>query len=117
MARLLREKAELVGPAQVQGRLYLVAHYPGLVDSKDKADIVFGELYRLEEGLFLDLLDRFEEYGPAFPTPNEFIRVIRPVSRGPENSINAWVYLFNREVTTLPLIPSGNFYSQDDSFV
>lgn len=114
MARLVAQSCDLVGPAHAQGRLYLAAHYPGMVLSDDPAEQVFGELYRMRdaEGL-LRVLDDYEGFGATQPQPNEFVRervrVTLDQARGGEEAIEAWTYLFNRPVTNLPRILSGRF--------
>src|SRR5262249_3869026 len=43
----LRREASLIGAASIQGRLYSLGRYPGLVESADAGDIVHGEAYAL----------------------------------------------------------------------
>ena len=81
MARLLEQNAEFLGEAQCAGRLYLVRHYPGLVDSDDAADRVSGQLFRLPQPRdVLAKLDDYEGCGEGAVPPHEFIRVMRPVT-------------------------------------
>eukprot|EP01035_Chromulina_nebulosa_P052487 gene52487-71588_t len=47
MSKLLSAGADFLGEASCRGRLYMVAHYPGLLHSDNADDIVFGELFRL----------------------------------------------------------------------
>jgi gamma-glutamylcyclotransferase (GGCT)/AIG2-like uncharacterized protein YtfP len=47
MARLLAGHADFLGEATCRGRLVLVKHYPGLLLSDVRSDIVHGELFRL----------------------------------------------------------------------
>ena len=81
MARLLEQNADFLGEAHCAGRLYLVRHYPGLVDSDDPADRVFGQLFRLRQPRdVLAKLDDYEGCGEAAAPPHEFIRATRPVT-------------------------------------
>lgn len=108
MARRLAAQAALVGPASCQGRLYLVAHYPGIVASDDPADRVIGEVYRLGESALLDALDDYEGCGAGDPPPHEFVRRRHPVRCG-GRAFDAWVYFYTGSVAGLPRIASGDF--------
>jgi gamma-glutamylcyclotransferase (GGCT)/AIG2-like uncharacterized protein YtfP len=109
MARLLAQRAELLGEARCQGRLYLVRHYPGMVLSSEAADQVFGELYRLRDPLpLLATLDAYEGCGAADPKPTEFVRE-RITATLDGRTVQAWTYLYNRPVAHLPRITSGRF--------
>jgi len=110
MARLLGRHAEFVAEARFQGRLFLVRDYPGVVSSDDPAAQVKGDVYRLREpGSLLQRLDAYEECGPGFPAPTEYVREARQVLLADGSRRSAWVYLYNRPVDGLSLIPSGDF--------
>lgn len=113
MARLVAQSCDLVGHAHCQGRIYLAAHYPGMLLSDDPADQVFGELYRMRDAeALLRVLDDYEGFGPHQPQPNEFVRErVRVMLAAASGSapVEAWTYLFNRPVTNLPRIMSGRF--------
>jgi gamma-glutamylcyclotransferase (GGCT)/AIG2-like uncharacterized protein YtfP len=57
-ASLMDVRAELVGPATVEGSLYAIAWFPGFLPEKGKG-LVAGELYRVTPDL-LNELDEFE---------------------------------------------------------
>ena len=60
-AKALGESATLLGPARLRGRLYRVAHYPGLKRSARGNSWVVGELFRLHNPRkLLQALDRYE---------------------------------------------------------
>lgn len=106
--RWLTRYADLVGEATYQGKLYRIADYPGVVPSEDPAHLVWGELYRLRDaGLLLSRLDRYEECGPGFPQPTEYVREVRQVQLRNGPVIPAWVYLYNRPTDCLQPIPSS----------
>lgn len=118
----LRQKAEnplrqhfgagtqLIGPAWLPGALYRIAHYPGAVVTSNPADRVYGELCRIHSpSILLALLDEYEECGPHAPAPAEYRRVVRTVTGANGQQYAAWVYLYNRPVTGLLRIPSGDF--------
>ncbi len=58
-ARLLRKNAVLLGPAEVQGKLYRMSGYPALRPSFSDAKVP-GELWELRNPDVLILLDRYE---------------------------------------------------------
>jgi len=109
MARLLAAHADFLGPAKCRGRLYLVRHYPGLVQSDDPADIAHGELFRLREvDAMLREFDMYEACGEGFAEPTEYVRQMLPVTLDDEVG-EAWTYIYNWPVAELPLIASGRF--------
>jgi gamma-glutamylcyclotransferase (GGCT)/AIG2-like uncharacterized protein YtfP len=110
MAQLLSRRADFIGEARCQGRLYLVKHYPGLVLSNHAADVVFGELYRLRQAdELLHEFDMYEACGKGFAEPTEYVRQVLPVSLHDGSAIDAWTYLYNWPVAQLPRIASGRF--------
>lgn len=110
MAQLLSRSADFIGEARCQGRLYLVKHYPGLVLSDDRADIVFGELYRLRQpGELLREFDMYEACGEGFAEPTEYVRRMLSVRREDGLVSEAWTYIYNWSVERLPRVASGRF--------
>jgi gamma-glutamylcyclotransferase (GGCT)/AIG2-like uncharacterized protein YtfP len=110
MHHLLAKYADFVDKATYQGRLYKVGYYPGVVPSHDPNNAVYGEVYQLHHvDAVLPLLDRYEECGPSFPEPTEYIRVKQDVSLRNGNAVSSWVYLYNLPTETLEPIESGDF--------
>ncbi|MFZ2406958.1 MAG: gamma-glutamylcyclotransferase family protein [Methylobacter sp.] len=110
MHQLLTKYAEFVDDASYQGRLYKIDYYPGAVPSDDPNDAVLGEVYQLHRAdVALPLLDRYEEFGPDFPEPNEYIRRKQTVLFKNGRTVTAWVYVYNRPTEGLELIKSANF--------
>ena len=104
--RLLAGRAELIGPGRMRGRLFLVDYFPGLVDSGDPAEIVVGEVWRLDEPDLLRMLDEFEGCVEAPPL---FVRASRPVAMDGNGTLTAWVYLFARSTAGRRAIPAGDW--------
>lgn len=103
-SRLLIQNAEFIGHASFQGKLYNVSYYPGAVISENPEDKVYGEVYLLHNADFLlPMLDRYEEYGPDFTEPNEYLRKQQAVCLDKGGWIIAWVYIYNRPVDGLDL--------------
>lgn len=115
MRHMLSLHAELIATATFQGRLFSVDGYPGAVPSDNPEERVRGELYRLiDEDYLLKLLDDYEECGPGFPDPHEYVREIREVRMEGGETVHAWIYLYNRPTCDLGLIRSGDFlYSSE----
>ena len=110
MARLLSRSADFIGEATCRGRLYLVKHYPGLVESDDAGDIVFGEVYRLRaRDELLREFDMYEACGADFPEPPQYVRKMLEVSLTDGTADKAWTYIYNWPVAHLPRIASGRF--------
>ena len=110
MARLLSRSADFIGEATCRGRLYLVKHYPGLVESEEPADIVFGEVYRLRaRDELLREFDMYEACGADFPEPTQYVRKMLEISLNDGTADEAWTYIYNWPVAHLPRIASGRF--------
>ncbi|MBF0275784.1 MAG: gamma-glutamylcyclotransferase [Nitrospinae bacterium] len=96
----------------MQGKLYEVNGYPGAIISEDKADKIKGEIYTITvPGQILSHLDTYEECSENFPQPHEYIRKKLTVSTIDGDTVQAWVYLYNRDVSGLTLIKSGDYLS------
>lgn len=108
MAKHLRHHAKLIGPARWPGKLFLVNHYPGAIESKHPNDWVLGEVFELTNPAVLDELDRYEECSSEFPEPHEYKRAIKTVFVD-NQAILCWIYIYNRPTQDLELIPSGQF--------
>jgi gamma-glutamylcyclotransferase (GGCT)/AIG2-like uncharacterized protein YtfP len=95
----LRGEARLVGTATIQGRLYSLGRYPGLVESPDRQYAVHGEVYDLRApAASLQWLDAYEGIVPGRPDTNPYQRVERPVRLASGVTVTAWVYLYRKSV-------------------
>lgn len=98
MARMLAESADHLGRAWVEGRLYRIDWYPGLVPSEGLGEQVGGDLFRMHApARLLPVLDEYEECSPSFPQPREYRRELMPVHLGDGRHL-AWIYVYNRPV-------------------
>jgi len=112
MGARLRREARLLGEASVQGRLYRVGKYPGLVEDADPQDRVHGEVYALKSpAIALAWLDAYEGIVPGTRDQNEYERIERPVRLASGEHMTAWVYLYRKKVARLHLIPGGRWMS------
>ncbi|MDP4944420.1 MAG: gamma-glutamylcyclotransferase [Alishewanella sp.] len=108
--QLLQQYARLVGLGGLQAKLYLVDYYPGAVPSNDPAWQVVGEVYQLAKAAnLLTELDAYEECGPGFASPTEYLRLKQPVTLQNGAAVTAWVYVYNRATDDLKPILSGDF--------
>jgi gamma-glutamylcyclotransferase (GGCT)/AIG2-like uncharacterized protein YtfP len=113
MAKLLSKSADFIGEASCQGRLYRIKHYPGLVESDDPSEVVFGEVYRLRaRDALLREFDMYEACGEGFAEPTEYVRKMLKVTLDDGSSSDAWTYVYNWPVTKLPRIASGRFLEE-----
>ena len=110
MHRLLAQYASFLAGGTYQGRLYLVGNYPGVVPSPNPSAKVRGEVYALHRPeIILPKLDAYEECGPDFSEPTEYLRQRQAVVLANGSTCHAWVYLYNRPTDKLILISSGDF--------
>jgi len=111
----LSEHAAFVSKGRFRGRLYLVSDYPGVVASDDFREWVMGEVYALRHPeTVLAELDRYEECGPGFAEPTEYVRCRQDIQLENGATCSAWVYLYNLPTANLRLLPSGDFLSGSD---
>lgn len=107
---LLARFGEYIGDGTIQGRLYEVAGYPGVVAADNPSAQVFGEVYRLRQPrIAWPLIDRYEGCAADSPRPHEFEREITPVLMADGRQIRAWVYFYQRETAGLKQIFSGDY--------
>lgn len=114
-ARFLAERADVVGPARILGRLYRIRHYAGATLSRDPDERVVGELYRLREpAATWPVLDGYEGCGAQDTPPYEFIRVEVEALTDAGGKVQACCYLYNRPVDEAWRIASGDFLEGRD---
>jgi len=116
MARRLADESRFLGPARICGRLYRIYTpdsfaYPGLVPDETGAPLIGDLLALTDPAATLDWLDTYEEAGPAFPEPQEYRRVLLPVTTDKETR-RAWVYIYCWQVEETMQISSGDWLSR-----
>ena len=110
MHHVLAGHCEYFSDGAMQGTLYEVCGYPGAVESGDANDKVSGELYKmLDRKLVLDRLDEYEECSDRFPMPEYSRKQLLIELIGGSDSVVAWVYLYNHDVSKLQQIISGDY--------
>lgn len=98
--RLLR----MVGPCTLKGTLHDFGDWPGLVEGEGR---VHAELYEVMSPDALHTLDGYEACDPASPERGLFIRRLVPLVE-PE-TVSAFVYFYNRDPATAPVISCGDW--------
>jgi gamma-glutamylcyclotransferase (GGCT)/AIG2-like uncharacterized protein YtfP len=114
LAQELMQRAAFEGEARFNGRLYLVSHYPAVVPSERSEEWVHGEVFVIRDPDFLVALDRYEECGPEDTQPTEYRRLQQTVELSSGESVEAWMYIYNRPVADLRRIASGQFVAMTD---
>jgi gamma-glutamylcyclotransferase (GGCT)/AIG2-like uncharacterized protein YtfP len=110
MGAQLGAEARLLGPATIQGRLYRVAWYPGVVEDSDPRHRAHGELYALDDPAHsLAWLDAYEGISPGNHESDEYMRVERPVELASGQSMTAWVYLYCKAVEATQIVADGRW--------
>jgi gamma-glutamylcyclotransferase (GGCT)/AIG2-like uncharacterized protein YtfP len=113
MSKRLSAGADFLGQATCRGKLYMVAHYPGLLPSDAAGDMVFGELYRLRDvAELMAALDDYESVGPGYEAPTLYLREVVPVTLPDGTVVEAWTYIYNKPVDETKRIVSGKFLEQ-----
>jgi gamma-glutamylcyclotransferase (GGCT)/AIG2-like uncharacterized protein YtfP len=109
----LSTASDFLCPATVQGRLYDVrGEYPCAVASLDPKELIYGELYRLNDPTTLfQTLDPYEDCYPEDAHRSLYIRRVTSVATREEQNLNAWIYFWNSLLDELIRIPSGNYRS------
>lgn len=107
---LLARFGEYLGEGVIQARLFEVAGYPGAVVADNPSALVTGEVYRLRQPrIAWPNIDQYEGCAANSPRPHEFVRERYPVRLSDGRQITAWVYFYQRDVSGLRQIYSGDF--------
>jgi gamma-glutamylcyclotransferase (GGCT)/AIG2-like uncharacterized protein YtfP len=105
------EETEFLGQGYVFAKLYDLGDYPAMVLDITHKHKVFGQIYRLHSPKkTLAILDDYEDINLSFPEDNEYIRSVVKVN-SKEIEINAYAYLYTKDVLPLKKIPSGDYLS------
>ena len=100
----------VVCKGKLAGRMYRIRNYPGVIYDESCDSYVNGVVLRFNsKDPILEVLDKYEEVGPEFSTPNEYRRIWLNVFCEDNLSRKSWVYLYNRSTVNLPRINGGSF--------
>ncbi|MCA1850265.1 MAG: gamma-glutamylcyclotransferase [Acidobacteria bacterium] len=99
-----------VGPACVRGRLYDLGQYPGAIIDASSHMKVYGQLFMLPDDLStLRALDAYEGFEPEDTHNSLFVRERAAAMLEDGQVIQCWVYVYNRDPGSAPLIPGGDY--------
>ncbi|GAB6052164.1 gamma-glutamylcyclotransferase [Magnetospira thiophila] len=111
-AARLAGQGRWISEGTLQGRLYELGGYPGVVDSADPQDRVLGDVFRIPAfGNLLRWLDAYEGCSPRHPRPHEYRRQRVPVTLSDGTVRHCWCYLYNGATEGLKPILSGDYLS------
>lgn len=103
----LSGKVEIVGKGRVQGRLYHLGDYPGML--LGTSGIVHGEVLAVDDPVVMADIDAYELCVPERPRVSEYRRVEADLL---DTGERVWVYEYNRPVKGRPVIASGNWWTR-----
>ena len=111
IARLFFQHARDLGPARFQGKLYLISTYPAAIASDHAEDQICGQLIALPvDDALWRALDDYEGIGLNFPEPYEYKRCRMPVNLEDGSRIDAWLYLYQHDLSRYPRIARGDYF-------
>ena len=107
----LHSEAQRIGNGTVDGRLYDLGSYPGLVIGERQGGLVHGEVLRLQRpAVTLGWLDDYEcVTGRGKRDP--YVRRLLPVTVDGGQTITAWAYVYQRPVPLWRQIEAGRWTS------
>ena len=109
----LRREARLVGDATIEGKLFSLGRYPGMIEAPGEGLRVHGEVYALDApAASLAWLDAYEGIVPGDHDRNDYARVERVARLASGADITAWVYVYLKPVAAVHLIPGGRWASR-----
>jgi gamma-glutamylcyclotransferase (GGCT)/AIG2-like uncharacterized protein YtfP len=110
MGDRLRRESRLVGVASIEGKLFNLGRYPGLVEAPGAGTRVHGEVYALSApATSLEWLDAYEGIVPDRPDRNDYARVERLAQLASGEALTTWVYVYLKPVPAVGLIPDGRW--------
>ncbi len=94
----------------INGRMYEIDNYPGVIRSQNPQDKIYGELFLLSDfEASIQKLDVYEDYFPENLGESLYLRKIEDIYLSDGEIKPAWIYLFNKEVNVEKRILSGNY--------
>jgi gamma-glutamylcyclotransferase (GGCT)/AIG2-like uncharacterized protein YtfP len=110
MARRLRSQSDLLGRGWIAAKLYSLGSYPGAVPAAGPASRVYGEALRLRApAATLAWIDAYEGCAPGQPDPQDYARVVVPVTLNSGDKLNAWVYFYQLPIGAARPLANGRF--------
>lgn len=98
---------ELVSSAVIGGRLYDIDNYPALI--LGNGGTVTGELYRIREGQAKSVLNSTDNFERFDARDRETSLYLRRLVRLEDPAVDAWAYIYNKEIDEQTRISSGDW--------
>jgi len=109
LTQILKIHGYFYGNAKVQGYLYDVGGYPGMVLTNEPCNWVYGEVIKIDSiDLVFSKLDEYEQIGKGYLQPNEYERRII-TAHCAADTVSCWSYVYNWSVEGKIPIASGNY--------
>ena len=103
-----------IGEAFVNGILYDLGGHPGAVLHPSSQQKIIGTVYQLpEDASVLPEFDAYEEFDPAALARSPFIRALHPVELNAGGTLQCWVYVYNRDPGSAPILPGRKYRKAD----
>jgi gamma-glutamylcyclotransferase (GGCT)/AIG2-like uncharacterized protein YtfP len=110
MGERMRRESRLLGAASIEGKLFSLGKYPGLVEAPGEGMRVHGEVYALNApAASLEWLDAYEGIEPGDHANNAYKRVECIARLASGEDVAAWVYVYLRPVVASSLVPDGRW--------
>jgi len=109
IATYLKSNSVFLGEAVVEGILYDLGQYPGIIPQTGCNKWVKGHVFELSDAAkMLPVLDKYEGSGATFTQPTEYVRKQIQVLVN-KQSVSCWVYQYNYSTDDLKVIASGDY--------
>lgn len=113
ISAVLDRYCDFLSPGHMQGKMYEVGEYPGVIESDNPEDVVHGDIYRIiDPEIVLTVLDEYEGCAEKFSRPHEYVRKKKTVSMPGGESLFAWVYIYNHDVAGFRRIKRGDYINR-----
>jgi gamma-glutamylcyclotransferase (GGCT)/AIG2-like uncharacterized protein YtfP len=118
MAPRIARETTVVATGSVGGRLYDAGAYPALIVGTTHDSRIHGELLHLPDDKLRRrrLLSELDLYEGVIHGPGEslslFLRTVVDVRVADGGIVPAWTYVYNRDVSLLPVIEDGDWVSR-----
>jgi gamma-glutamylcyclotransferase (GGCT)/AIG2-like uncharacterized protein YtfP len=104
------EKLKHVANATARGVLYDLGEYPGAILNESSEKTISGMVLQLpDDPRVLAQIDRYEGFDPGSPETSPFVRVLETVVLDSGRKLECWIYVYNRDPESAPLVHDGKF--------
>lgn len=105
-----------IGEGCVQGILYNFGPYPGAILDADSDRTIFGTIYELPaDSALLTQIDEYEDCYPDAPALSQYLRLQHPVALASGETLDCWIYVYNRSVRSARIVESGRWERRSKS--